>query len=69
MKLATYARFQIMAQMKAKYGDLDEFALMEAVVIEAGLPVIQVPSSIGDGIPDEGLDPGAKRGWEVPNAK
>lgn len=69
MKLATYARFQIMAQMQAKYGDLDELALMEAVVIEAGLPVIQVPSRIGDGILDEGLDPGLKRGWEVPNAK
>ena len=43
MKLATYARYKIMEQVKAKYGDLDELALIEAVVIEAGMPVVNVP--------------------------
>lgn len=46
MKLATYARERIMAQMRAKYGDLDDFSLLEAVVVEAGLPVIHVPDLI-----------------------
>jgi hypothetical protein len=69
MKLAAYARFKIMAQIKARYGDLDELALMEAVVLEAGLPVIQVPSGIGDLTLDGGLDLGAQRGGEKPDAK
>ena len=43
MKLATYARERIMARVRARYGDLDEFSLLEAVVMEAGLPVIHVP--------------------------
>jgi len=58
MKLATYARFQIMQQMRAKYGDLDELALIEAVVLEAGLPVIQVPSAM-DALPAKALGLGA----------
>ena len=43
MKLATYVRMQIMNQMRAKYGDLDELGLIEAAVIESGMPVINVP--------------------------
>ena len=68
MKLATYARFQIMQQMRAKYGDLDELALIEAVVLEAGLPVIQVPSAM-DALPAEALNLGASRKGRATHAK
>jgi hypothetical protein len=55
MKLATYVRAKIMEQMRAKYGELDELGLIEAVVIEAGMPVIAVPEL------HEALPPGALR--------
>jgi hypothetical protein len=42
-----------MQQIKAKYGELDELAAIEAVVIEAGLPVVNVPDLA------ETLTPGA----------
>lgn len=69
MKLATYARQRIMAQMRAKYGDLDEFALIEAVVIEAGLPVIHVPDVADPLMSDEPHESGSASGGEVPGAK
>jgi hypothetical protein len=56
MKLATYARYKIMAQVKAKYGELDELALIEAVVIEAGMPVVNVPDLAETLTPGELLD-------------
>ena len=69
MKLATYARFKIMEQMKAKYGELDELALIEAVVIEAGMPVINVPSLIDNLNPGDLLNLGGNSGLGVPGAK
>ena len=68
MKLATYARYQIMQQMRAKYGDLDELALIEAVVLEAGLPVIQVPNAM-DVLPAEALGLGVRGEGRAPHAK
>jgi hypothetical protein len=45
-----------MAQVKAKYGELDELALIEAVVIEAGMPVVNVPDLAETLTPGELLD-------------
>lgn len=56
MKLATYARYKIIQQAKAKYGELDEMALLEAVVIEAGMPVVNVPDLAETMTPGELLD-------------
>lgn len=56
MKLATYARYKIMEQVRAKYGDLDELALVEAVVIEARMPVVKVPDLADTPTPGELLD-------------
>jgi len=69
MKLATYARAQIMARVRAKYGDLDEFSLLEAVVIEAGLPVIHVPDLDGPLMSGETNASGNASSGEVPGAK
>ena len=63
MKLATYVRAQIMAQMRAKYGDLDELGLIEAAVIESGMPVISVPDL------EKTLKPGDLMRAGVPNGQ
>ena len=52
-KLLGYLALQILREMKAKYPDLDDGELLEAIVIEAGLPVIKVPSAAEDVDMDE----------------